>query len=309
MAHRIELHNALKRTVSAPTADGKPGIEIKTSSRVEKVDPYNATITFADGTQIQGDLLVGADGVHSVSRTSLPNCEHIKPFSSGKSAFRFLLPRQRVLDDPETAPLAQHDGMQSMWFGVDRRIIMYPTSNNSMLNLVIIHPEAESASETAGSETWDQSANMEKMLKIYSSFSPDVLKLLSKADPESVRVWKLLDMDALPRFNEGRLALIGDAAHPFLPHQGQGAGVAIEDAASLAVVLSPGTTIDEIASRLELYNEIRYYRATKIQSFSRLVGEDLKPGDAKPNSEFLPKQIIRHLSYSTVADGLFLSFF
>lgn len=281
----MELHNALKKAVSNPTADGKAAIEIKTSSRVKKVDPYNATITFADGTQIHGDLIVGADGVHSISRTSLPNCEHIKPFPSGKSAFRFLLPKQKALDDPETAPLVQHTGEQNMWFGVDRRIIMYPTSHNTVLNFTIIHPDAESASETVGSDTWDQSANLDKMLKIFSSFSPNIVKLLSKAEPESVRVWKLLDMECLPRFNESRLALIGDAAHPFLPHQGQGAAVAIEDAAALAVVLAPDTRECEIVERLELYNEIRYTRATNIQSFSRLVGKDLKPGDTKPNSK------------------------
>lgn len=285
MAHRVELHDALKRAVSTPTSDGKAAIEIKTSSRVENVDPYNATITFADGTQFQGDLIVGADGVHSISRTSLPNCEHIKPFPSGKSAFRFLLAKQKVLDDPETAALVQHTGEQSMWYGVDRRIVMYPTSNNSILNFIVIHPDEESASETAGSDTWDQSVNLDKMLKIFSSFSPSIAKILSQAEPESVRVWKLLDMDPLPKFNESRLVLIGDAAHPFLPHQGQGAAVAIEDAAALAVVLPLDTTISEITDRLALYNEIRYKRATKIQSFSRLVGKDLNPSDEKPNSE------------------------
>ncbi|EED24415.1 salicylate hydroxylase, putative [Talaromyces stipitatus ATCC 10500] len=283
LAHRVELHNALKKAVSSPTPDGKPAIEIKTSSRVERVDTYNATITFSDGTQIRGDLVVGADGVHSISRASLPNCEHIKPFPSGKSAFRFLIPKQQALDDPETAALVLNTGEQSMWFDVNRRIVMYPTSNNRMLNFVLIHPDGESASETIGSDTWDQSANLEKMLKIFSSFSSAILRLLSKVEPQSVRVWKLLDMDALPRFSDNRLVLIGDAAHPFLPHQGQGAAVAIEDAAALAVVLPLETAQSEIADRLELYNEIRYTRATTIQSFSRLVGKDLKPGDKKPS--------------------------
>jgi 2-polyprenyl-6-methoxyphenol hydroxylase-like FAD-dependent oxidoreductase len=305
LAHRVELHNALKKAVSSPTADGKAAIEIKTSSRVERVDPYNATITFADGTQIRGDLVVGADGVHSISRMSLPNSEHIKPFPSGKSAFRFLLPKQKALDDPETAVLVQNTGEQSMWFGVDRRIIMYPTSHNSILNFTIIHPDEESASETAGSDTWDQSANLDKMLKIFSSFSPSIVKMLSKAEPESVRVWKLLDMDCLPKFNESRLVLIGDAAHPFLPHQGQGAAVAIEDAAALAVVLPLETAESEITERLELYNEIRYTRATKIQSFSRLVGKDLKPGDAKPNSESIERKGCSYSSYSLMLTSCF----
>lgn len=286
MAHRVDLHNRLKEVVSTPTNDGKTAIEIKTSSRVVKVDPYDAIITFADGTKIQGDLIVGADGVHSISRSAIPNSEHIKPFESGKSAFRFLIPKQKVLDDPETAELVRHDGELCMWFGVDRRIVMYPTSHNSILNFVIIHPSADSASETAGSDEWDQIGNLDKMLNIYSSFSPAILKLLAKADQESVRVWKLLDMDPLPRFNESRLALIGDAAHPFLPHQGQGAAVAIEDAASLAVSLSLDASKGDIPDRLKLYNEIRYTRATNIQSFSRLMGHDLKPGDQRPDSEF-----------------------
>lgn len=216
LAHRVEQHNALKKAVSTLTVDGKAPIEIKTPRRVEKVDPYNAAISFADGTQIQGDLVVGADGVHSISRTSL----HIKPFPSGKSAFRFLLPKQKALDDPETAALVQHIGEQNMWFGVDGRIIMSPTSHNSILNFTIIHPDKESASETAGSDTWDQSTNLDKMLKILSSFSLAIVKLLSKVEPESVRVWKLIDMDPLPRLNESRLVLIGDAAHPFFPRIG-----------------------------------------------------------------------------------------
>jgi 2-polyprenyl-6-methoxyphenol hydroxylase-like FAD-dependent oxidoreductase len=81
-------------------------------------------------------------------------------------------------------------------------------------------------------------------------------------------------METLPRFNEGSLALLGDAAHPFTPHQGQGGGVAIEDAASLTVVLPLGTPVDEVPERLALYNTIRNERAHKIQNFSRIIGQD-----------------------------------
>ena len=77
---------------------------------------------------------------------------------------------------------------------------------------------------------------------------------------------------------KGKLALLGDAAHPFTPHQGQGAGQAIEDAASLAVVFPPGTKKDEISVRLELYEKIRKERAETIQEYSRIAGSDLKEG-------------------------------
>lgn len=173
---------------------------------------------------------------------------------------------------------------------------MYPTSNNSLLNFVAIHPEAESANETDG-DTWGKTSNSEKMSHIFSSFDPALLKLLDKAAPESVKVWNLLDMEQLPKWHEGRLALLGDAAHPFLPHQGQGAGVAIEDAASLSVVLPLGTPVAEIPERLELYNKIRYERAHQIQEFSRLIGQD-KSEDRKNLDSKLAVPFLNRFSFS-----------
>jgi hypothetical protein len=75
------------------------------------------------------------------------------------------------------------------------------------------------------------------------------------------------------------MALLGDAAHPFLPHQGQGGAVALEDAAALGVVLERGLKSGEVADRLKLYQQIRKYRADRLQQYTRLAGEDLKPGE------------------------------
>lgn len=147
---------------------------------------------------------------------------------------------------------------------------MYPTSNNQLLNFVCIHPDTESNA----SDDWQQEASLERLLQVYQTFEPAVVALLSKADPKTLKVWTLLDMDEIPVWSKNRLALIGDAAHPFLPHQGQGGGQAIEDAAALSVVLPLGTPREEIAERLRLYDTIRHGRATKIQEFSRLIGSD-----------------------------------
>ncbi|EAW22075.1 putative salicylate hydroxylase [Aspergillus fischeri NRRL 181] len=274
LAHRIDLHNQLKRAAMSTDADHE-AIPFRTASRVVQVDPATATITLEDGTQFQGDLVVGADGVHSITRSAIPG-GNVKASCCGKSAFRFLVSKQAALHDPETAALVKRPGQLSIWYGADRRIVLYPTSHNTVLNFVLIHPEEESAEEA--DESWGQSGNLQKMLQIFSSFDPAVLKLLSMADPQSVRVWKLLDMEEIPRWYEGRLALLGDAAHPFLPHQGQGAGVAIEDAASLAVVLPFGTMVEEIPERLQLYDEIRHERASRIQQYSRLAGRDRVDG-------------------------------
>ena len=110
------------------------------------------------------------------------------------------------------------------------------------------------------------------MLDIYQKFDPTLVALLDKADTTTLKVWELLDMDQLPTWVTGRMALLGDAAHPFLPHQGQGAGCAMEDAAALAVALQRGTTVDEVAERLRLYESFRYERANRIQEYSRQAG-------------------------------------
>lgn len=110
------------------------------------------------------------------------------------------------------------------------------------------------------------------MLAIYQSFDSSVQAIIEKA--EDPKVWKLLDMDKMPTFVHNRLALIGDAAHPFLPHQGQGGGQAIEDAVALAALIPQNTAPGDIPERLRLYNECRYERAHKIQDFTRTAGKD-----------------------------------
>ena len=151
---------------------------------------------------------------------------------------------------------------------------MYPTSSNSLLNFLCIHPESLSE---AGDD-WNTSTNLEALLRVYADFAPEFTTILSKADPESLKLWKFWDMDDLPGWSSSRLALIGDAAHPFLPHQGQGAAMAMEDAVALGTVLEKGLTADEVPARLKLYNDIRYERACKIQQYTRLAGLDVQEG-------------------------------
>jgi 2-polyprenyl-6-methoxyphenol hydroxylase-like FAD-dependent oxidoreductase len=232
----------------------------------------SATVFLEDGRRIQGDLVIGSDGVHSVTRKKVAGGD-VKPHGSGKSAFRFLISRKAAQDDPVTSKFVQKPGELIIWYGADRRVVVYPTTNNELLNFVCIHPESESE---AGDDAWNTRGNYEKMLQVYEGFDPALLALLKKADVDGLKVWKLLDMEVLPTWVNKRLALLGDAAHPFLPHQGQGAGCAIEDAASLAVVLPEDTSRDEIAARLQLYEKIRIKRANLLQEFSRVAGYDLR---------------------------------
>ncbi|KAM0208880.1 hypothetical protein ACHAPQ_009949 [Fusarium lateritium] len=275
LVHRVRLHQELKRAATSPAGPGTPA-ELRTSSRVVDVDTSTATVFLEDGNQLQGDLVIGADGVHSRSRQKVVE-KDVKAYSSGKSAFRFLVPRQAAFDDPETAQFAHTNGQLIIWYGSDRRVVMYPCDDNKMFNFVCIHPREES--NPGSTEDWSTDANMPILLKVYQNFDPALLKLLGKANPDSLKVWELLDMGVLPTWTNKKLALLGDAAHPFLPHQGQGAGVAIEDAAAIAVVLPQGTTAEQVPERLQLYQDFRYERAHKIQEYSRQAGKDIKDQD------------------------------
>lgn len=117
------------------------------------------------------------------------------------------------------------------------------------------------------------------MLKIYEGFDPRVLAVLELAEPSSVRLWQLLDMDPPPtRLAGGRLCLLGDAALPFLPYVGQGAASAIEDAASLAALLLPGISLSVIPERLQIYEVCRKERAEKLHALARTAGRDMTAG-------------------------------
>ena len=220
LAHRITLHSELKRMATSEKGEGPPAI-LRLRSKVVDVDPNKGFVILEGGEKIQGDVIIGADGVHSNTRPRIPGAENIKTFGSGKSAFRFLIPRQKAYDDEMTRKFADQDGHLMLRFGRDRRVVVYPTSDNTLLNFVCIHPTAESQiqSEEPGSGDWQNQGNLNKMLEVYKDWEPAMLKLLSMADEETLKVWELLDMEQLPSWTEEKLVLIGDAAHPFTPRK------------------------------------------------------------------------------------------
>ena len=268
MAHRAHLHSQLKAAAVSEEGQGNP-VKLNTSSKVVKVDPQAATITLADTTSISADVTVGADGVHSNTRKALiPNA----PVAvKGKhNAFRFVIPRKRALEDPETKEFVDSNGSMDMWYGPQHKIVVYPTSHNELLNFVCIH----SATLSEASDDYTKDASKARMLDIFSVFHPGLVKLLDKSDPGDIKIYPLYDMDNLPTFINARLALIGDAAHPFTPHLAQGGAMAMEDGVSLGVMLGRGVTPEEVPERLELYNKARYARGSLLQEYSRMVGGD-----------------------------------
>ncbi|CCF40830.1 hypothetical protein CH063_11297 [Colletotrichum higginsianum] len=119
---------------------------------------------------------------------------------------------------------------------------------------------------------WHNSVDKSLLADRFSSFHPSVLSLLDKAS--EVKQWPLLYRAPIPTWRKGRMVLIGDAAHPMLPHQGQGGAQAIEDGVALGVCLSNVTSGADVPERLEVFERIRRNRASAVTIFSNAAQDE-----------------------------------
>ena len=288
---RPDLHEELRRVIRDAEAVG-PVPEMVLGSKITGLDIEAGIVTTEDRTYT-GDVIIGADGIHSLTRNYVQPDAKIKPW--GKSCYRWLLPRASLLADLDTRALFQNDGYFGESTGVDRRIVWYPCQDNTVVNFAAFVPAQESNADGAD---FDQQGSKAALTRAFSAFDAGARRALEYAG-DDLSVWDLYDMEEMPRGHNGKLVLMGDAVHPFLPFMGmldvsqfntranaspgQGAAMAIEDAASLAALLPSGTSVEEIPERFRLYQQCRQERATFIQQASRLNGLDLNKRDPSPS--------------------------
>ncbi|KAK3938757.1 hypothetical protein QBC46DRAFT_291915 [Diplogelasinospora grovesii] len=269
MVHRAQLHTVLRERALSGEGVGKP-CTLRLSSRVVSIDPEKGEVLLASGESVCGDMILGADGVHSQCRKALEGGRGFVPFDCGISAFRFTVPVQALRDDPVTAELLGPDGtlLAALAVGGIKRLICYPIADNTLMNFVFLHAGGESQTEDK------TPANLKKLvLEVGSEFKPAFRAVLEKVQEDTIRLWPLLDLPTLPTWVNGKMALLGDAAHPFLPHRAEGASQAIEDAVSLGTVFHFGTPAEAVPERLALYEKCRKERASKIQEASRIFSQ------------------------------------
>ncbi|KAF2234779.1 putative salicylate hydroxylase [Viridothelium virens] len=265
--HRVDLHTELRRLAEEPNGQTEP-VQISLSSDIIDVDVDTAELTLKDGSKYKKDLIVAADGIHSfLTGKVIGSDTPARP--TGQSAFRFLISTEKLMQDPEA-----HQQIASRPDGIyvanapDRRLVWYPCRAGEIFNFVGIHPDDQTATD---SEDFTADARLEDLLNVYKSFNPGLRAMCRNAD--EIKLWKLLYRPPISRWVKGRLVLIGDAAHPMLPHQGQGGAQAIEDGAALGALLSKLGSVEEIPARLHLFQELRKNRAAAMQIFSN-AGQD-----------------------------------
>jgi salicylate hydroxylase len=243
-AHRADLLDALRSAVPADAVRlGKRCVDVS-------LDGGRPTVRFADEEVIEADVVIGADGVHSVVRGAVTDPG--PPADSGICAFRALVPADR-------APEFARRNAQTLWIGPGHHLVHYPVSAGHLINLVAFAPAGDDSLES-----WSATATVAEFVAEFDGWDPRLVELIRAAGTPGR--WALLDRAPLTRWSTGPVTLLGDAAHAMFPFFAQGAAQAIEDAAVLARCLAddPG----QPARAVRRYESLRIPRTSRLQQVS-----------------------------------------
>ncbi|KAI8240664.1 Salicylate hydroxylase [Colletotrichum sp. SAR 10_99] len=217
-------------------------------------------------------VVQGADGIHSIVREAILGTEP-EMISSGASLYRFVYPLDKAKETLDGLPEAidpRTGGFLNLMTADDdlhRNIIFYPCRNNTMLNVVARVPDSMLSQESETS--WSAEGNRDELLDNFRDFAPWMLNLMRTVD--DVRLYKVKDANPLTHYVGGRAVIIGDAAHPMTPFQGQGATQAIEDAEGLRLLLHDNVDASNVFGALQTWDSVRRPRASQVQQNSRHV--------------------------------------
>jgi salicylate hydroxylase len=241
MVHRGDFHRVLLRAVQAAapgailTGTGCVGFE-QTADDV--------TLHLSNGEAVRGDILIGADGVHSRIRQQMfgQGAAHF----TGIMAWRGLVPMDRL-------PPHQRSLVGANWLGVGGHVVTYPLRRGEILNFVGVVER-----DDWRVESWNEPGSRDECLRDLGNWHEDVKTIIRNIDTPFK--WALLGRDPLDHYAEGRVCVMGDAAHPTLPFLAQGANMALED----AVIIARCLDIADPAAALQRYEEARLVRTTAI---------------------------------------------
>jgi 2-polyprenyl-6-methoxyphenol hydroxylase-like FAD-dependent oxidoreductase len=261
--HRADLHDALasvvppevvhlnKRLTGLTQEDGQSRNRKLTGLAQEG---KRVTLSFADGTDATADVVIGADGVHSIVRDLIVGPS--MPFNRGRVAYRAVFPSS-LMNGRDIGPA------RTKWWGTDRHIVIYYTKKDlSEIYFVTSVPEPV---EWMTRESWSAKGDVRELREAYKDFHEDVRAVLD-ACPDCHK-WAILEREPLPTWSKGRVVLLGDACHPMTPYMAQGAATSIEDAAVLARCLEAADDAN-VEAALKRYEAHRKPRTSRIQAIS-----------------------------------------
>ena len=246
--HRADLIEFLASALPAGVVHtGHRGVAFEQNGDV-------ARVSFANGASVEADVVIAADGIHSELRPYVfpPS----NPVFSGSVAYRGLVPHERVPHWPT-------DRWQA-WLGKARHFLVFPVRAGTMVNYVGFVPADQEMKES-----WSAPGDPDVLRQEFEGWDPRVGSVLQQVQ-QTFR-WALYDREPLPTWTKGRLSLLGDAAHPMLPHLGQGANQSIEDGIALATILAQADRQTAPAALLA-YGRLRRERVAQVQRGARENG-------------------------------------
>lgn len=284
LVHRHDLHTLLLRE-----ALKTPGIDFVEDWPADHFIPHGDCVDLVStrGQTYHARALIGCDGLWSMVRSELHGND--LPISSGQIAWRTLIPMSRL-------GKTWHRQQTSLFFGEDQHLVTYPVKGNEYLNFVAV------TKGTAPGTGWSEQADKSDLHAQFRT-SHQVIHELIDAMPD-LHVWMLHDRDPLPQWGRGRVSLLGDAAHPNLPHLAQGAAMAIEDAHVLATCVSQQK--NDLPTALRKYEALRQKRTNQVQRASRAQRKNYQmaaTGGIVRNlalnmvGRFMPEKLLEHYDW------------
>ena len=253
VVHRGDLHGVLLRACEQHDL-----IELRVSSEVLRYDQDGSSVTahLASGGHVRGSLLIGADGLWSNIRKQVIGDG--PPLVSGHTTYRSVIPTEQMPEDLRW-------NAATLWAGPKCHIVHYPLSGWKVFNLVVTchndAPEPVAGKPVSDAEVMQGFAHVHERAQ-------NIIR-----HGKNWRLWVLCDRDPCEIWIDGRVALLGDAAHPMLQYFAQGACQAMEDAVCLSHSL--GSHPDDHAGALEQYRQQRFARTARVQLLSRAIGEHI----------------------------------
>jgi 2-polyprenyl-6-methoxyphenol hydroxylase-like FAD-dependent oxidoreductase len=252
VVHRGDLHGVFLKACRDSDL-----IDLRVSSEVVGYDQDGASVTarLANGERVTGSLLIGADGLWSNVRKQV--IADGPPRVSGHTTYRSVIPTEDMPEDLRW-------NAATLWAGPKCHIVHYPLSGWKVFNLVVTYhndaPEPVAGKPVSEDEVMQGFGHVHERAKAIIRHG------------KNWKLWVLCDRDPAERWVDGRVALLGDAAHPMLQYFAQGACQAMEDAVCLSHMLSQH---DDYAAALERYRTQRFPRTARVQLLSRAIGEHI----------------------------------
>ena len=251
--HRADLLDVLAAALPEGTATlAKRCVSVESGGS-------SAVARFADGTEVEADVIIGADGIHSVVRTALFGPD--APRFTGKICYRSVIPTAAV----RGGALSDVAADNGQWLGPHGTIVLYPLRGEELINVVAHYDD-----DTYRHESWVTECERAEVLDRYAGWHESLLRLFEAG--QTWYKWALYDRDPIPAWTSGRVSLLGDAAHPMLPYLGQGACQALEDGAVLANALADPRFASDPAAALDAYERTRRPRASQVVLTARARG-------------------------------------